>query len=139
MVIDQNNYIECFLLYADNELTAEERRTVESYVESNPRLKPEFDEIKATIFPTTEKSFSFKSSLIRLTSGISAEEAMLLHLDGELSGEDFSELQTMLESDEDLKQESAVLQNTRLNAVAVECPFTETLYRKPVRRIQVYL
>ncbi|MFZ1533860.1 MAG: hypothetical protein WAT14_06795, partial [Chitinophagaceae bacterium] len=43
MNINYHNYEECFILYMDNELSGDERRMVEAFVQQHPELKEELD------------------------------------------------------------------------------------------------
>ncbi len=76
------------MLYADNELSEEQRGAVEMFVEANPDLKPEFDlllSLKLDSEPSVslgDKSFLFRTETIVPEAD---RTEMLLHLDNELS------------------------------------------------------
>lgn len=65
MNINNDNYEEYFLLYADNELTAAQRQIVEMFVKANPHLQKEWNELMATVQKPENISFTDKSSLLK--------------------------------------------------------------------------
>lgn len=64
--IHADNYEECFLLYADNELNNHNKELVEQYVHDRPELKEAFDLIgKAVLAGDDSIHFPHKQSLLR--------------------------------------------------------------------------
>lgn len=64
--ITAENYESYFLLYADNELTEEERKETEKYAAASPALQKEFDLIQQTkLIADGEVMFADKSVLYR--------------------------------------------------------------------------
>ena len=69
MNINRHNYEEFFLLYADNELPADQRRAVEDFVDQNPDLKEEFNLLNELhLEPDTTIFFDHKESLLKPVS-----------------------------------------------------------------------
>ena len=72
MNINLHNYEEFLLLYADNELSPQDRILVEQFIQDNPELEEEFDMINSTIiepdetFQILDKSFLMKSAEVEL-------------------------------------------------------------------------
>lgn len=90
MNINRNNYEEYFLLYADNELTATEKRVVDIFLQENVDLKEEFLMIQMTVnTPEKEIGLLDKSFLLRKEPSFinenNYEEIFVLYHDGELS------------------------------------------------------
>ncbi|PWT77237.1 MAG: hypothetical protein C5B59_04495 [Bacteroidetes bacterium] len=95
MIINRNNYEEFFLLYVDNELSATERKSVESFVRENPDLAEEFMILnQSKLIPEDELKFEKKQFLLKKTTVESlintsnCEEYFLSYADGELNEED---------------------------------------------------
>ena len=66
MNINRNNYEEFFLLYADNELTAEERTMVEQFIVLHPDLGEELNILSQTKLPHEEHlAYTDKANLFR--------------------------------------------------------------------------
>lgn len=63
-MIDQTNYETWFFMYADNELSADERLLVEEFVQDNPGCKKQFDLIQRIIFTPEHVAFPDTSVLL---------------------------------------------------------------------------
>ena len=92
MKIDINNYEEYFLLYIDNEISVQERKEVELFLEENEELRIEFEMLKDTVnepvrnMVLIDKSFLFKNE-VEWINRENYEEIFVLYHDGELSEE----------------------------------------------------
>lgn len=133
MNITRHNYEEFFMLYADDELSAEQRRAVEMFVEANPDLKTELDlflSIKLQEDPSV--TLEDKSFLFRKESTVADEThtQMLLHLDGELPGAQVASLEARINSDESLRKEWEILNQAKLLPEPdIRFPDRQLLYR----------
>lgn len=65
MKINTNNYEEFFLLYIDNELTAEQRAAVDTFTQENPTYQKELVLLQKTIQSPIHLEFEDKISLYR--------------------------------------------------------------------------
>lgn len=134
MQINRENYMEYFLLYADNELNAEERRTVEMFVAAYPSLKEEFDELNASVFTPDELSYSPISDLLR-TDDENVEDKMLLMLDDELEEKEKASLMEFISNDKTVAEEWEVLKSTKLVVEPFVLADKTFLYKKEPARI----
>lgn len=66
--IGVHNYTEQFLLYVDNELSAAEQETVETFVLQHPELQETFMQLKQSKLPAETIVFPYKDSLYRTES-----------------------------------------------------------------------
>lgn len=137
MNINRHNYEEFFLMYVDNELSAEDRRVVEQFITENPDLATELDLLaQATLLPEPVM-FSNKDSLLK-QEPIAPEimEKMLLMLDGELDSNTANELKKQVQSTAPLQTEWGILQQTKLNASeTIEFPDKAALYHHSTGRV----
>src|SRR5688500_16224891 len=94
MNINRNNYEEYFLLYADKELSADEKSMVEMFVQQNPDLEEEFVMLQQSVvkpdntIALEDKSSLFRKEALRQAQYINQanyEEKFLLYTDNELS------------------------------------------------------
>ncbi|MEK7226941.1 MAG: hypothetical protein AAB221_14820, partial [Bacteroidota bacterium] len=67
MSITRHNYEEYFILYMDNELSSDDRRMVEVFVQQHPDLKEELDILlQYKLEPDTSVVFNGKEELMKL-------------------------------------------------------------------------
>ncbi len=137
MSINRHNYESFFLLYADNELIASERKMVELFVQGNTDLATELLLLLDTALPIEKISFNAKDLLYK---NFSKEEALLenlvLHLDDELDPLASREMEKAIASDDFVKKEWNILLKTKLQAEK-ELVFEnkDLLYRREKGRI----
>ncbi len=140
MCININNYEEYFLLYIDGELNDVETREVEKFLEDHPELEEELDLLKSTISPVTLPSGTLSFSLLRLPSGLTAEEAMILEIDGEISPIQLEELNQLCKEFPFLMEERKQMLELKLDKTEI-LPFKDKaeLYRHERRVISIRL
>ena len=138
MNITRNNYEEFFMLYADNELPAAERRTVEAFILANPDLQQElalFDQFK--LKPDETTVFEGKEGLLRVEN----DEAIIslsdfssffvLYADGELDNDQKARVENFVYQHPQLQAEFELLQQVKLIPDAsIVFEDKENLYRK---------
>ena len=139
MNITRENFDEICMLYADNELSAEERSQVEAFVAANPDLRADLELfLSLKLDADSSVSFGDRSPLHRGMDEIAAasEEELLLLLDGELDEKAKQSLESRLAANERLQSEWAILQNTKLDvSEQVVYPDKQGLYRHTSARV----
>lgn len=137
MNINLNNYEEYFLLYADNELSGEEKYAVENFVKQFPEFEEEFNMVKLTINLPDEsvrlmdKSFLLKNEASSFIDENNYEEVFVLYHDNELSDEQRSETEKFVNQHPELKVEFELIGKAKLTPEAsVVFPDKKVLYRK---------
>ena len=146
--INNNNYEEYFLLYADNELSADGRREVEAFVNENPALKEEFDALMSTLQVAEESmklddiSFLLKTSNDAFINEGNCREIFIAYHDWELNSAEMSQTEVFLERNPQWQQEFMWLGKARLTPdKSIVYPNKESLYKtaKTVRVIPIYV
>ncbi len=137
MKLDRNNYEEFFLLYVDNELTAEQRRSVEQFVQEHPDLAMELDILQQTVLPADNSVvFTGKDSLLKNESGSlinmsNYEEYLISYVDNELNASERNAFEKFLAAHPAVKEELGVYQQTKLEPEEkIVFANKEILYRK---------
>jgi hypothetical protein len=141
MKINRGNYEEYFLLYTDDELSADLRKELESFVQQNPDLREELEVLQSLkIQPELDIELDNKDFLLKGINTINAdmEASMLLHLDHELDATKAGSLETAIASDENLRKEWELLLKTRLQTEAVVFEQKEVLYRKETEVVPMF-
>lgn len=135
MNINRHNYEEFFLMYADNELCAADRKAVEVFVADNADLKPELDLILQTVFNADEIVFENKAALLK-EEITPLQEQLLLYTDNELSATEKEKVQHLINSDAGAAKEWSLLQKTILQPdTAIVFADKQSLYRKEEGRV----
>jgi len=137
MNISRYNYEEIFMLYADNELSAEDRKAVELFVEQNTDLAEELNLLKQLQFkPDARLVFMDKESLFRNeeeheTININNYEAFfVLYADNELNNAEQASVEKFVYQNPALQSEFELIQSTKLEAdKSVVYEHKEELYR----------
>ncbi len=150
MKIDRHNYEEHFILYMDNELSSEQRREVESFVQKNPDLKEELELLQqfkmapdeSVIFERKEElmSASITGTTPVTEIGLSNyEEWLVLYMDNELSLSQRKTAEHFIATESLVKNEWNLLQRTRLQPEEIIFADKSSLYRteEKVRSIPV--
>ena len=140
MIINRNNYETFFLLYADDEVRAEERIAVENFVSENEDLRGELNMILAAVLPTDEFLFNLKDSLYKnsFVDG-SLQEKLLLKIDNELPANELTLLNKSIAANPTALKEEQLLSATKLGATEIiTCPQKEQLYKKERNTVIVF-
>lgn len=117
MKINRHNYETFFLLYADNELSADERRIVDEFVQDNPDLKPELESFIETILPAEDIVFPSTGTLYKHEITFdNLQEALLMHLDGELDETAKKEIEHTIHTNGQVEKEWMLWQETKLDS-----------------------
>lgn len=126
-------------MYADNELTAQQRTAVELFLKQNPDLVPELDMfMQIKLEPEEEIIFTGKEALYK-TSGAEIsthnyEEFFLLYIDRELSQADSDKVEKFVLQHPQLQDEFTLLKQTVLQPEAITFGDKSSLYRQEERR-----
>ena len=142
MIINKHNYEEFFLLYADKELSVEQRKEVELFVDNNPELREEFQLIKDTISTPgsevfIEKNILFKEEKVDLKQ---YEEIFNLYIDNELDEEGSIHIKKISSENLLLKNELYLFNNTISHPdLSILYPDKTSLYKKQSKVVSFYL
>jgi anti-sigma factor RsiW len=136
-----DNYEEYFLLYVDQELTAQERKDVEAFLLAHPELKPELDMYLDTRLTPETVSFMGKEELFRNADEIHAgniEELHIQWIDGELSASRAAEVEAYTSANPEAMQNLALLKQTKLPEETIVFPDKASLYRHEEKPAMVF-
>jgi len=142
MNIDRHNYEEYFLLYIDNELSADQKKQVELFVQENTDLEEELVMLKQSrLIPDEFLVFDKKHLLMKEENAPQAathsfmnlnnyEPWLIMHVDGELSSEEKLAVEKFASAHEHVQQELELFQQTKLQPEEVLFPNKEILYKR---------
>lgn len=136
MNINRHNYEEYFILYMDNELSAEERRMVEEFVQHHPDLKDELNSLmQFKLTPDTHIVFEGKEELLKENGNSiitlnNYEEWFSLYTDNELTAEQKLLVDKFTAANPAAQKELDILQKVKLQPEPIIFPLKKLLYRK---------
>lgn len=136
MNITRHNYEEFFILYMDNELSSDDRRMVEAFVQQHTDLKEELDSLlQYKLEPDTDIVFTGKEELLKVNgetpvSLANYEEWLLLYIDNELSVPQRKAVEQLAAANPAIQQELELIQKSKLQPATIVFPYKESLYRR---------
>ena len=117
MNINRHNYETFFLLYVDNELSAADRKAVEEFVQENTDLAAELQLLLETTLPGETISYNATEGLHKNEIEFDAlQQNLLLQLDNELDAFSKKEIEAKILSDNAIKKEWQIWEQTKLDA-----------------------
>jgi len=136
MNINRDNYEEYFLLYADNELSEQEKNIVEAFVNAHPDLEEELSVIKLSVTKPDDncvledKSFLFKETN-KFINDSNYQEVFILYNDNELTDYERKETEAFLLKNPALEHEFELFQKTKFQPDStIEFPNKKLLYKR---------
>lgn len=134
--INLGNYEEFFILYMDNELTADQKKMVESFLLTHPHLQAELDMLLSTKLPAEAFSFNKEVLLADSMKGNTADEELLLYIDNELPEGKKKIVELELASNPTYQQQHQHLLQTKLDgSEVISYPNKKELYRTTERAV----
>src|SRR5260221_14455169 len=137
MKIDRNNYEEFFLLYVDNELTAEQANSVQQFIQENPDLAGELEILRQVILKADDaivfdgKEMLLKKETDSFINMTNYEEYLIAYIDNELTDAERIEFFKFAAAHSLVQEELDIYQQTKLQPEK-EVVFAnkEILYRR---------
>jgi hypothetical protein len=136
MKINRHNYEEFFLLYVDNELSSEDRRMVEEFVQLHPDLNEELELLSQfKLTPDDEIVFDNKEELLKMNGETPVslhnyEESLLSYIDNELTAQQRTDVEQFVNANPAAKKELELLQKTKVQPETIVFTNKESLYRQ---------
>jgi len=141
MKIDRHNYEEYFLLYIDNELTIDQKKQVELFVQENADLGEELAMLEQSkLIPDQSIHFNKKETLMRDESNSFINlsnygEWLVLYVDNELNEEERIAVEEFAAIHPHVQQELLLFQQTTLEPEKIVFLNKEVLYRHEKVRV----
>lgn len=134
-MINLGNYEEYFILYMDNELSAEGKLMVEAFITQHPHLGEELELLLSTKLPFDEVSFTGKEELLSPSMKVNTvDEHLLLYIDNELPSSQKNVVEQKIAANKDYALQYTTLLQTKLDASEkISHPNKKELYRHTER------
>lgn len=142
MQINRHNYEEFFLLYVDNELSAEQRAAVEAFISENSDLAGELEMLQQSVFlPEESVVFDHKNLLMQaegsnsFIDAFNCEELFIQYADDELNNEEKAAVEQFVYRNPQFQASFEIFQQTKLTAdTSIVFPDKESLYKHEEER-----
>jgi hypothetical protein len=117
MFINRNNYENFFLLYADGELSVDECKMVNEFIDENEDLRIELTLLQSAVLPVEEMALIDKSFLYKeIVFDKDLQEKLMLQIDNELTKDESFALHSIIATDTNAKKEYDLLQRIKLDS-----------------------
>jgi hypothetical protein len=136
--IHLGNYEEFFILYMDNELSDQQMKLVDEFLDAHPDLKAEFQMLMSTKLPLEEFSFDKTGLMAKNMKLSSVDEELLLYIDNELAADKKKTIELELGSNKDYRLQHQLLLQTKLDPLEkIVYPNKKELYRRNERVVSI--
>jgi len=128
--IHLGNYEDFFILYMDNELSAEQRSMVDEFLAANPDLQAELEILMSTRLPEETFSFDKKELFAHNMKMNEVSDELLLYIDNELPAGEAKLVASKIASGEAYQLQYDYLLRTKLDpSEKISYPNKKELYR----------
>jgi len=139
MKIDRSNYEIWLIDWLDGNLSDLQVEQLNIFLNENPELKVEYDELTSFSLKPTERSFPHKGLLKKSTADFSVtqfEYLCVAYLENDLSAGQQTELMESIDQDPEKKRTFELIQKIRLEPVSVSYKYKSKLIRKtPLQKV----
>jgi hypothetical protein len=137
MKIDKSNYEVWFIDWLDGNLSDQQVEELMLFLEMNPSLREEFDELPALKLNAPQDTFLKKDLLKKSKSEITLSQLEYLSvafLENDISPDQRSELKEIIEEDPEKQNVFELIQKTKLTATDILYSHKHQLIRQPLRQ-----
>ncbi|MCX6254347.1 MAG: hypothetical protein NTV31_07710 [Bacteroidia bacterium] len=137
MKIDRSNYEIYLIDWLDGNLSDLEVEQIKSFLDENPDLWVEFDELAMFRLKPSVKSFPDKDNLKKTTadlSGLQFEYLCVAYLENDLSTDQQTELRESIDLDPEKKRTFELIQRMKLAPVSISYKHKNQLIKKPLEQ-----
>jgi hypothetical protein len=139
MDINRSNYEIWLIDLLEGNLSEKEAEEVTRFLEQNPAIREEFDEMKSPLPELQHDTFKNKKNIRKSTSDIPGSQFELLcvaHLENDIREESKSELYEILDSDPGKRKTFDLINKTKLKPVAIVYKNKSLLFRRtPLQKV----
>ena len=142
MRIDKSNYEIWLIDWLDGNLSDRQTEQLQHFLNENPVLKEEFDELQGFRLTPSVKSYPQKNKLMKTTENLSGSQFEYLavaHLENDLSAEQLTELNEAMRENPDKKSTFELIQKMKLTPAEIKYKYKSRLTRRTFTQIVIRL